>query len=525
MTPSMKPTIRYVIAALTIVLSPTLFGATGTISPSPYLTVLDNNGNPASLACVWTYTAGTSTPVATYTDVALSVANANPIIASTAGRFTAFLTPGVSYKFIIELAPCSSIAHGTTLVTADNIAAMPTTSSGIDVLGTAGETFTAGQAAYLSDGSGGKNAGQWYRADTANGYSSTTPMVGLAPSAITSGSSGTIRLSGAVTGLSSLTIGARYYVSTSGTITTTGTRFVGQADTTTSLVVAANPPPPAVNNAVDSFRVSVSTGVCVPAADVTAATTIYLTPCFGNTIALYDGTTWNLRTSAQISIAVPATTSQLYDIFVYDNAGVATLELLAWTNDTTRATALTTQDGVLAKTGALTRRYVGSFRTTTVSGQTEDSAVKRYVWNYYHRVRRRLYVAESTATWNYTTATVRQTFGNTANQVDIVVGVAEVVLQLTVNSAMSNGTTGVNVSIGIGEDSTTVTAANMTGGFAQTSTIIIPFSGYIERMPAVGRHFYAQLEWSAAVGTTAWIGTTAAVGNTVQGGLVGWIEG
>jgi hypothetical protein len=163
------------------------------------------------------------------------------------------------------------------------------------------------------------------------------------------------------------------------------------------------------------FRLTLTTAVPVTTTDVTAATTIYFSPYKGSRIALYDGTNWNMRSSAEFSIAVPATTSQMYDIFCYDNAGTPTLELLAWTNDTTRATALVTQNGVLCKTGVLTRRYVGSFRTTTVSGQTEDSLVKRYVWNYYNRLRRSMQRNDSTNTWNYTTNTVRQANGSAAN--------------------------------------------------------------------------------------------------------------
>src|SRR5205823_5612832 len=206
--------------------------------------ILDNSGNPVNAGCIWTYTAGTSTPVATYTDVALSVANANPIIASTAGRFTAFLTPGLSYKFTYENTPCSASAHGSTLVTADNIAATPASAANVDTTGTAGEAISAGQAVYLSDGSGSKTAGQWYKADSANTYSSTTLTVGMAPSAISSAATGTIRVVGYVTGLSSLTVGANYYVSTSGAITSTAPtnrRLLGQADTATSLVLAGNP--------------------------------------------------------------------------------------------------------------------------------------------------------------------------------------------------------------------------------------------------------------------------------------------
>lgn len=156
------------------------------------------------------------------------------------------------------------------------------------------------------------------------------------------------------------------------------------------------------------FRMTLTTALPVTTADVTAATTVFVAPYKGNRIALYDGTNWVMRSSAQMSIAVPATTSTMYDLFCFDNSGTATLEALAWTNDTTRATALVTQDGVLCKTGALTRRYLGSFRTTTVSGQTEDSLAKRFVWNYYNRIVRPMRVIETTDNWNYTTSTIRQ---------------------------------------------------------------------------------------------------------------------
>jgi hypothetical protein len=73
---------------------------------------------------------------------------------------------------------------------------------------------------------------------------------------------------------------------------------------------------------------------------------------------------------------------------------------------------------------------VGSFRTTTVSGQTEDSAAKRYVWNYYNRVRAPVLKFDSTDSWSYTSTTIRQANGAAANQVDIVVGLAETTLDL-----------------------------------------------------------------------------------------------
>lgn len=233
--------------AISLILPLAANAATGTIMPSPVQVVLDANGNPVASACIWTYTAGTSTAINTYTDVGLTIANANPIIASSAGRFTAYLTPGSSYKFIYENTPCNSGLHGATLITADNIAATPISAASVDVVGTAGEAITAGNAVYLSDGSGSKVAGSWYKADAANGYSSTLGTVGMAPSAIASGAAGTVRLFGSVSGLSSLSVSAKYFVGTAGAITSTpatGGRFLGIADSATSLNLTPQPPVP-----------------------------------------------------------------------------------------------------------------------------------------------------------------------------------------------------------------------------------------------------------------------------------------
>jgi hypothetical protein len=74
--------------------------------------------------------------------------------------------------------------------------------------------------------------------------------------------------------------------------------------------------------------------------------------------------------SASLSGLTPNTN---YDVLGYNNSGTLALDLVAWTNGTTRATALARQDGVLVKSGATTRRYLGTLRTTGTTGQTEFS--------------------------------------------------------------------------------------------------------------------------------------------------------
>ena len=75
--------------------------ATGTVMPSPVFTGLDNNGDPLSGGKLYTYAAGTTTPLATYSDVGLTTPNANPIILDSGGRATVFLS-ATSYKFVLK---------------------------------------------------------------------------------------------------------------------------------------------------------------------------------------------------------------------------------------------------------------------------------------------------------------------------------------------------------------------------------------------------------------------------------------
>jgi len=79
--------------------------ATTVISPDPKLRFEDNNGNPCTGCKVFTYAAGSTTKVVTYTDSTGGTANADPIILDTRGEADVWLTPGTAYKF--TLAPAN----------------------------------------------------------------------------------------------------------------------------------------------------------------------------------------------------------------------------------------------------------------------------------------------------------------------------------------------------------------------------------------------------------------------------------
>lgn len=300
----------------------------------------------------------------------------------------------------------------------------------------------------------------------------------------------------------------------------------GDLTVTGSLSVGGVPISASVARDICHGRLTLTTAVPVTSADVTAATTLYWALYKGNQIALYSGTEWVLFPLSQLSIAVPATTNQMYDVFVNYNAGTPALAVTAWTNDTTRATNLTLQDGVLVKTGSTGQRYVGSFRTTGVSGQTEDSFAKRFVWNYYHRLPRAMRVIEGTDTWNYTTATWRQARATATNQIEYVIGVAEEIFAGHVVGYCFNSGGSSQAAVGIGLDSTTApTAGNL--GMSQgnpSNGVAISLHSSLTVYPAIGYHYAAWLEHSITTsGTTAWYGDNGTT--TMQAGIWGQLNG
>lgn len=517
---------RRILIGLTMLLAllPAAAWADGTLMGVPKFTGFDDNGHPVVYGKLCAYIAGTSSAQATYSDVGLQTPNHNPALLDAAGRATVFLSPGASYKFILMTAGTDqTCTTGTTVWSQDNVSSIPGAAATLDIVGTAGETITAGQVVYLSAGDGSKAGGQWYKADASLYYSSATPTIGIATGNITAASTGAIRLGGQVAGLTSLVPGLDYYVGTAGALTLTTTlhaRRVGRADSTSTLVIDNRTTISAAW--ANDFRLTLTSATPVTcAADVTAATTIYYTPFNGNRLDLPDATGAPTRfIGSEISIAVPASTNQVYDIFGYDNAGVPTLELLAWTNDTTRQTAtIRTTTGRWYKTGDLTRLYLGSFRTTAVSGQTESSVAKRYLFNEYNRVKCPLQRYDSTASWPYALTAVRQAHADAANQVDIVVGQPEGALDLSLTISAAN-TSSQQFGIGIGEDSTTT----YTIGTESLSALAIPLTQRLVKIPPVGRHTYTWLESGNPTGTTTFYGTSTIATPGVKGGLLGSFE-
>ena len=100
----------------------------------------DNNGVPLAGGLLYSYAAGTTTPLATYTTSAGNTANSNPIVLDAAGRPPSeiWLT-SVAYKLVLKT------STGVQLWSMDNLTGLPAAGSQANATATAGQTvFTVG---------------------------------------------------------------------------------------------------------------------------------------------------------------------------------------------------------------------------------------------------------------------------------------------------------------------------------------------------------------------------------------------
>src|ERR1700691_3988992 len=85
------------------------------LSPSPLQKFWTNNGTPLVGGSVYTYAAGSTTPITTYVDANATTPNTNPISLNFRGEANIWLLPNVAYKLVVQ------DSFGNTISTTDNI--------------------------------------------------------------------------------------------------------------------------------------------------------------------------------------------------------------------------------------------------------------------------------------------------------------------------------------------------------------------------------------------------------------------
>ena len=119
---------------------------------------LTNTGLPLAGGLLYTYQAGSSTPLTTYTTINGTIANTNPIVLGTDGRLPSemWLTYGYFYKFVLEDANSNLIASYDNLY--GILGTVPATSSAFTtgmILLWSGSTGSIPAGFYLCNGSNG----------------------------------------------------------------------------------------------------------------------------------------------------------------------------------------------------------------------------------------------------------------------------------------------------------------------------------------------------------------------------------
>jgi hypothetical protein len=118
------------VALIVCLVIPQVHAQTVQLPPWSHQQFLSSAGVPLAGACIGTFAAGTTTPLATFTDSTGLTPNANPTIADAGGFVNLWLQSGAAYKFIVTSAGGVNCASGTLQWTLDGITVASSSSSG-----------------------------------------------------------------------------------------------------------------------------------------------------------------------------------------------------------------------------------------------------------------------------------------------------------------------------------------------------------------------------------------------------------
>jgi hypothetical protein len=391
---------------------------------SPNQQFADNTGTPYAGGSLAFYASGTSTPLATYSDSALTIANTNPVVLDSAGRAGNIFLQNLAYKVVL------SDVNNNVIWTDD-----PVYSSDYST------------RAKLLTGSGNPNGSV----------------------AGTAGSAG---------------IGADAYWDATNNIlyvcTTTGNAASAVWTAVNATATSVITPTP------QGYLTTVSAQPIITNDSIGAAS-IFYTPYLGNLVSVYSGSSFATTTFSELTLTLSGShaANTIYDVFVFSNSGTLTLATgPAWTSSTAGAcargtgagtTQLSRLNGLLVNTVQMTGRngsttytitanqgtYLGSILITATPGTVTCHRLYGQsrvwgVWNAYNRVPTFLKCGDSTASWTTGTVGFRLANNSAANVLTIFSGLAEEVYDLSYsNLCGSNGadiTSGTifSASVGVG---------------------------------------------------------------------------
>lgn len=338
------------------------------IIPNPQFA--DGTGLPYANGKLQFFATGTATPLATYSDSALTIPNANPIILDSAGRSGSVFLQNLAYK--VQLFDVNNVQIWS-----------------IDPVWSSDYSGVA-QFAVNNGSPNGNVAG-------------TAGTFGGLPSSV----------------IWDATNNVLYVCTTTGNAATAVWTAVNAASSGAGVL------------GMPGGRLTPTTGVPVIVADAISATSVFYTPYKGNQIPIWGGSAFTMQTFAELTLTLNSgvhAINTIYDIFVFNNSGTLTVATgPAWTNSAAGTgargsgagtTQLTLFGGINVNTvqitgrnggstftiPALTATYVGSILIDGTAGQVTchvtAGQLRRFgLWNAHNRVTTNLQVADNTASW------------------------------------------------------------------------------------------------------------------------------
>ena len=225
-------------------------------------------------------------------------------------------------------------------------------------------------------------------------------------------------------------------------------------------------------------------------------------PDVSNRVYLFESDEWTEKTIPDAGVSVTAeglTASKDHFLYIYDNAGTLTLDLV----ESTGSNDPITQNGIYVKPAATDRLLVArcySDSSGDITTYAEDASTQ-LICNIYNKRRICVYKTDSTVTpWTYNTETWRAANADSTNRVNFVTDGNDDVVGVV--SATATNNSAYWFSVGIGLDSTTVNSATILGGGGLAGWV--QQQAFYTGKPSAGHHALQWIEISETGGTTSW---------------------
>lgn len=132
------------------------------LSPPPKLQFFGSDGLPLVGGKLYTYAAGTSTPLATYTDFTEATQNTNPVILDSTGQANVWVPETTTYKYILKTSAevtLYTVDYVSVPLTTNSFASPPAIGSSVPNAGTFTTLTATGQVTFTSTGAAVVNVG------------------------------------------------------------------------------------------------------------------------------------------------------------------------------------------------------------------------------------------------------------------------------------------------------------------------------------------------------------------------------